>query len=604
MAYNKMTSSREIERGINNWSERYGNNKSLAIGEILDSIKEGYCDNDTIVESEARNLCRQMTRVLFEQDISGCKPAIQKNYLANDGSSKTQSFNSMLDLMIEGYDTIERRNSMKVNLKSLDKKFHIQKMFNEHKAFNSELYAKTAIDKLSNTIYETYKDKMPIERLMTICMESSKLIFEAKPGVISNESVLKNITDFFIIKTDINVEEIGEALNDLKLYENSDIKAIQESLSSLNEALLLNESDDLSVDSKEFKQMVRRNSFKIRKVFDDIIKQVKTGSQNKSINVHNQHRKFSDSILKSLYGTPTETILTGAPDLLGLIRKVLLYGSAASVTPVLVIPAIIIDILIQNNVDTREIPSVIKMLEMEKTVVQDSLNDKNTNPENIEGLKSHMKELDNQIEKLNDYMRMHELKINIHEDYHNENYNYNIGIIQAISEVMTNTDIVLTEGAIKNTMRKAKEKLKKAMETIEAKDKMASRTLDDAVDKFTDKFEKSVTLDNREKVIKGSVLPDASKVIKLGVASAAAWSIAPAVAVVGALGSWAISKNVRARERQLVLDEIEIELKIVERKIQQADMNNDIEAVEQLMKLEGTLKREQQRIKYRQKAYR
>ena len=73
--------------------------------------------------------------------------------------------------------------------------------------------------------------------------------------------------------------------------------------------------------------------------------------------------------------------------------------------------------------------------------------------------------------------------------------------------------------------------------------------------------------------------------------------------VIGAIAGIALSAKANARERQLVLDDIEVHLRIVEKKIQQAEMNNDDKALEQLLKLERTLTREKQRIKYRMKVY-
>lgn len=82
-----------------------------------------------------------------------------------------------------------------------------------------------------------------------------------------------------------------------------------------------------------------------------------------------------------------------------------------------------------------------------------------------------------------------------------------------------------------------------------------------------------------------------------------AYAVNPVIAVIGALGSMAVAKQANARERQLILDEIDVHLKIVERKISQAEMNNDLKNMEQLLKIESKLQREKQRIKYRMKVY-
>jgi hypothetical protein len=105
--------------------------------------------------------------------------------------------------------------------------------------------------------------------------------------------------------------------------------------------------------------------------------------------------------------------------------------------------------------------------------------------------------------------------------------------------------------------------------------------------------------DNREAVIKGRILPSASKCIKLACALGVAWAINPAIAVIGAIGGFACSKKLKAKERQLVLDDIEIELKMCERYIKQAEDDNDLKKVRQLEIIQRNLLRQQQRIKYK-----
>ena len=105
--------------------------------------------------------------------------------------------------------------------------------------------------------------------------------------------------------------------------------------------------------------------------------------------------------------------------------------------------------------------------------------------------------------------------------------------------------------------------------------------------------------DNREAVIKGRILPSASKCIKIACVLGVAWAINPAIAVIGAIGGFACSKKLQAKERQLVLDDIEIELKMCERYIKQAEDDNDLKKIRQLEIIQRNLLRQQQRIKYK-----
>lgn len=161
----------------------------------------------------------------------------------------------------------------------------------------------------------------------------------------------------------------------------------------------------------------------------------------------------------------------------------------------------------------------------------------------------------------------------------------------------------INETSMKTNIVMARERLKKAAVNLSDKEKTISRQLDNSLEKFNDNIQRELSNKNREAVIKGRVLPSASSVIKIALATGVAAMINPAIAVVAAIGGIAASKAGTKKEKQFILDEIEIQLKLVEKKIQLAESNNDMKALEQLLKLEQKLKRERQRIIYRLKHY-
>ena len=114
-------------------------------------------------------------------------------------------------------------------------------------------------------------------------------------------------------------------------------------------------------------------------------------------------------------------------------------------------------------------------------------------------------------------------------------------------------------------------------------------------------MEKSLTTDNREQVIKGSILPSASKAIKLAIAGTGLFLIDPVIALIGALGYLGVSKSYKAKERQMIIDEIEIELKMCEKYIEIAESKNDMKALKRLLTIQRELERQRQRIKYNMK---
>jgi ribonuclease HII len=77
--------------------------------------------------------------------------------------------------------------------------------------------------------------------------------------------------------------------------------------------------------------------------------------------------------------------------------------------------------------------------------------------------------------------------------------------------------------------------------------------------------------------------------------------INPVVAAIGVIGALAVSKALTERERQMLLDEIDIELKAVEKEISTAESNNRMKDYRQLLTYQRKLQREKQRIKYRLK---
>lgn len=166
--------------------------------------------------------------------------------------------------------------------------------------------------------------------------------------------------------------------------------------------------------------------------------------------------------------------------------------------------------------------------------------------------------------------------------------------------------INVNEGAntIRNNLMIVKEKIKKNAQKLSDKDKQYSRQLDNIVDRMISKTQKELTNKNREAVIKGSLLPSFSAAIKLAMASGVASIVNPVLGIITLVGGIGAAKVGTKKEQQYILDEIEIELKLVDKKIQLAERNDDTKALEQLYRIEKQLKREQTRIKYHKKDFR
>lgn len=223
-----------------------------------------------------------------------------------------------------------------------------------------------------------------------------------------------------------------------------------------------------------------------------------------------------------------------------------------------------------------------------------------------EALESHREELREKNFMAN-IMRIDCLNENIRK-INNSSQSYNVtnntkGLICTLNwineMVMTTNCSTILEMDFSNTVKLAMNKLKKAAVNLSDKEKKISNDIDVSMASISRGLEDALRNDNRESIIKGRILPSASKTIKIALTVGAAWAISPAIAVIGALGAFACSTKLKAKERQLVLDDIEIELKMCERYLRMAEDKNDMEAIRQIETTQRNLERQRQRIKYK-----
>lgn len=208
-----------------------------------------------------------------------------------------------------------------------------------------------------------------------------------------------------------------------------------------------------------------------------------------------------------------------------------------------------------------------------------------------------------------DYMRIDTINENIYKLENSTNvYNINTDAKSIMCSLMWLNELAninsvgyVNEMNITNTLKLAMNRLKNNAIKLSDKEKQISNNIDVSVSNMSKGIEKAMVNDSRDAIIKGSVLPSASKCIKMALVLGAEWAINPAIAVITALGAFACQKILSHKERQLVLDDIEIELKMCERYMRQAEEKNDMKAIRQIEQIQRNLERQQQRIKYRMK---
>lgn len=175
----------------------------------------------------------------------------------------------------------------------------------------------------------------------------------------------------------------------------------------------------------------------------------------------------------------------------------------------------------------------------------------------------------------------------------------------SIYEVVESTSIMrdaIDEAVNLNSLKLAWMSFKKSMKGMSAKEQQFSRNLDMSVNNLVrgvNNFYK--VTDHREQIIKGQVAPSFSKIMKIGI-SLAGLGVATGsfvVPIIAAIGGLAMSKNASNKEKKMIIDEIDIELKVLEREIDQIkDQPRNSKKYRILLTYQKNLQREKQRITY------
>lgn len=144
----------------------------------------------------------------------------------------------------------------------------------------------------------------------------------------------------------------------------------------------------------------------------------------------------------------------------------------------------------------------------------------------------------------------------------------------------------------------ASENLKRFGLKAKDKDKQLSMKLDSELNRTMKSAKKAMISDSRESIIKGSFLPSASKCIHIALASGAVFLFSPVAAIISLIGYIGCSKSLNEKERNLILDDIDIEIKMCDKYMKIAEDKDDLVAVREIMKTKRDLERQRSRILY------
>ena len=184
---------------------------------------------------------------------------------------------------------------------------------------------------------------------------------------------------------------------------------------------------------------------------------------------------------------------------------------------------------------------------------------------------------------------------------------YNLDImIEATNEMQQ----IITEKFDINNLKLALVGFGKKIKDLSAKEKEFSRQLDATFNHYIRSIQNARETARRDAVIRGTVIPSLSKIVKIGIAIAGA-SVAGGVtglinpatvlicAAIGGFVNLGLEKKATNKERQIYIDEIDVELQVVDREIKRCeDKNSSSKKYRQLLMYQKELQRGKQKLVY------
>ena len=174
--------------------------------------------------------------------------------------------------------------------------------------------------------------------------------------------------------------------------------------------------------------------------------------------------------------------------------------------------------------------------------------------------------------------------------------------VQLLEKIVSHIGSVNEDaGSILNTLALAWQGFKSKAKNLDAKQKEMSRDMDMNFNGFMRSMKKALVGDRREQIIRGEICPSLSKMIKVSVALIVAGVASSSIVVpaIGALGWLGMSKMMTNKEVGYIIDEIDIELKVLEREVQKAESSGSPKKYRNLLSIQKKLMRERQRIQYK-----
>lgn len=290
------------------------------------------------------------------------------------------------------------------------------------------------------------------------------------------------------------------------------------------------------------------------------------------------------TIITKLFKENPQAVVDGLPDIFAVIRTVTVFGSFV-LNPYLGVITFITMNTMKLHVNKDQGKEIVKQYDKEIKAYEKKMEKAKSDKKKAE-YKKIISKLEDDRSKLDEYYEKYKLT--------DDDDDWDDDFLDESTEV-------LLELSFTNKLKLAGQNFKKAMLKMSDAEKKISSQMDHAYDRFTYTIEKNMSNKNREAVIKGSVIPSFSSLIKLALTAGTVSFVSPVLAAITVMGGLAASKRATANERKYILDEIDIQLKVVKKKLDLAESNNDMKAYEQLLRIQRQLESEKHRIIYKKK---
>ena len=571
---------RDIKYIIESWSG-ISNNPDCAICQVINKL-------DMFNEQDQKEIINKLDNDLLYRASNNCLMNITEEL------SQKENPNYYLLNVLDKYRLYNRVNE---NYEKIDKKLGIGKIIREcgFNKFDDDTYRTKIIMELTESIFEAYSNVIELYRF-NVTLESVLFAFNSI-GIKADQTLLmKTITEYYVDNSSLSQDDMKRVITEMNLY-----------------------SDEAKENTVSLFETEQKLSFGLVKQKANTIKELCESYRMNTKSVSNLK-----STMTKIYARSLDECVENSPNILGIITTTITSLGMACIHPVLGILSAFTQYLISKDMDIKQTSKYLEELKDEKRKVQNKLDKKET-----EELKKYLERIDASIEKVQDYRTSllsdeeNEKEFDSYDDYDDDfleqTFDVNYGLLSCISEAIENENYdainiihdIMTEnktlidesGNLMNTVKLIKTKLKQSAEKLSTKEKALCSQMDNRFDLFVRDLQRSLSLEKRERVIKGKMGPSLSNIIKLATVGGISALINPAITVIGLFAGLALSKKATIREKQYILDEIGIQLKIVDRKINQAEMKGDDEALEELYRMQSRLQKEQKRIKYNIKLY-